>query len=230
MRVRFADCTLDVAARRLFKGPREVHISPRAFALLLALVDAKPRALSKSELLESVWRGVFVSEDSVAKAVAEIRAATGDEARIGRIVRTVHRYGYAFAAVVTKGATPPTDAPSANLYLLTCGGRDFPLTEGRHVIGRDPYVSVSLDSPKVSRRHACITLACDETTIEDLGSKNGTFVGALRISATTMLRPGDEIAIGPFTLVLRALPQAASTETDVLVRRGRTVAPRARGL
>ena len=75
MKVRFADCTLDIAARRLMRGGCEAHLSPKAFELLRVLVDNRGRALSKAELLEQVWPGVFVSDASLARVVTEVRAA-----------------------------------------------------------------------------------------------------------------------------------------------------------
>ena len=93
----------------LFRGTGEVRLSPKAFELLTLLVEARPRALSKTELLERVWPGVFVSEDSLAKVVTEIRQALGDRKRPPRIVRTVHRYGYAFAAEVEEHAHSETE-------------------------------------------------------------------------------------------------------------------------
>ena len=57
------------------------------------------------------------------------------------------------------------------------------LEEGEHILGRDPDVEIFLDSPGVSRRHARITISAGRATIEDLGSKNGTFVGDQRVEA-----------------------------------------------
>jgi DNA-binding winged helix-turn-helix (wHTH) protein len=217
MTIRFAGCSLDLAARRIFRGGREIHMSPKAFGVLRALIEARPRALSKPELLESVWPRVFVSDASLAKAVSEIRHLTGGGGRNGQIVRTVHGYGYAFVASIVdeEAKIRRSDAAVRVVHLLRCGKRDFPLPEGQHIIGREPDVLVSLDSPKVSRRHAQVTLQEDQVTLEDIGSKNGTFVGGVRISELTALRPGDQIDIGPFTLVLRRLSETAPTETDL---------------
>src|SRR5438093_11337990 len=77
-----------------------MHLSPKAFDLLRVLVDHRDRALSKAELLERVWPGVFVSDASLARVVTEIREAVGDSARAARVIRTVHTFGYAFGATV----------------------------------------------------------------------------------------------------------------------------------
>jgi DNA-binding winged helix-turn-helix (wHTH) protein len=78
-----------------------VHLSPKAFALLQVLVEMRPQALAKADLLERVWSGVFVSEASLARVINEVRAGVDDDATDARIVRTIHGYGYAFVADVT---------------------------------------------------------------------------------------------------------------------------------
>jgi DNA-binding winged helix-turn-helix (wHTH) protein len=99
MRLRFGSCTLDVDARRLFRGENEVHLSPKAFETLRVLVESRPRAVSKAELHARVWPDVFVGDVSLARAINEIRQALGDD-RHGRIIRTVHSHGYAFVGEV----------------------------------------------------------------------------------------------------------------------------------
>ena len=79
-------------------GP--VALSPKAFDLLVHLVEQRPRALSKDELHEWLWPGVYVSETNLAGLIAEIRRALGDDARSPRFVRTVQRFGYAFSGNV----------------------------------------------------------------------------------------------------------------------------------
>ena len=104
MKVRFADCVLDADARTVRRGTATIHLSPKAFDFLTVLVEHRGRALSKVELLHRVWPDVFVSEASLARIVREIRAALGDAPHDARIVRTVHGYGYAFAATILADA------------------------------------------------------------------------------------------------------------------------------
>lgn len=218
--LRFGGCRLDLDARRLFRGSREVHLSPKAFELLKLLVETRPRALSKNDLLERVWPGVFVSDASLARVVNQIRNSVGDSARSPHIVRTVHGFGYAFVAdVVDEGApASPVAAWSGVRCWLVCGRREFPLHDGEHFVGREPDVGIWLESPKVSRRHARLTVNGAHATIEDLSSKNGTSVRDARISAPFDLEPGDEIQVGPFTLVFRVGLEARSTETELTTR------------
>jgi pSer/pThr/pTyr-binding forkhead associated (FHA) protein len=64
------------------------------------------------------------------------------------------------------------------------------------LIGRHPECDVRIDLPKVSRRHCCIAQVYDRLVIRDLGSRNGLRVNG-RLVDEALLRPGDEVAIGP---------------------------------
>jgi hypothetical protein len=170
--------------------------------------------MGKAELLERLWPGVFVSEASLAKVVSNLRDALGHN-EDAPIIRTVHGYGYAFAAPGVAGAPSDAVSPRDVVCWLFCGPREFPLTEGEHIIGREPDARVSLDSARVSRRHARITVTGGRATVEDLDSKNGSFVGGTRLTSPRLLASGDEIRIGPFTLIFRISPGGGSTETEI---------------
>jgi ABC transport system ATP-binding/permease protein len=80
-------------------------------------------------------------------------------------------------------------------------------------VGRDPDAALWIDHPSVSRRHARIVIAAARATIEDLKSKNGTFVLGKRIESRVALEDGDEVRIGPETFVFRKL-SATTTRTE----------------
>lgn len=147
--------------------------------------------------------------------IDEIRGAIGDRARDGEVVRTVHGYGYAFAAEVEREEPGVSEAAGRAVCWLLCGSREIALGDGTHIIGREPDAAVWLDSPNVSRHHARVVVRGARATIEDLESKNGSFVGGVRVSAPTPLGCGDSIRIGPFTLVFRISGELASTETEI---------------
>jgi DNA-binding winged helix-turn-helix (wHTH) protein len=227
--VRFADCELDTDARQLVRGAQEIHLSPKAFELLKVLVEQRPRALSKQELLDKIWPGVFVSDASLARAASEIRDAIADHSRSDGFLQTVHGFGYRFATagvvlLPERGSDLPPDLePRPRVLERVDGpvcwlvGRDceFRLAEGEHLVGREPGVSIRLDSPKVSRHHARVTVTGREASIEDLDSKNGTFVRGVRIEAPTRLTPADDIQIGPIKLIFRVVEGIGATETEV---------------
>ena len=215
MALRFCGCTLDLDAHRLFRGSDEVHLSPKAFETFRVLVENRPRAMSKAELLSRVWPDVNVSDVSLARAVSEIRDRLGDDRKDGRIIRTVHSHGYAFVAEIDDEGVdaPPLQRGQPMCWLISVN-RSWPLYEGMQLIGRDPSLDVALDSPKVSRRHARIEIRGTEAIIEDLGSKNGTFVRHARIERATRLHDGDEVHIGLFSFVFRAAESTSTTETE----------------
>ncbi len=68
----------------------------------------------------------------------------------------------------------------------------------RMVLGRDPSVEYPLNYPMISWHHAALERAGDGTYVEDLGSRNGTYVNGARISSRTLVRTGDEIGLGSF--------------------------------
>ena len=216
MRVRFSPYVLDLESRQLVRGDEVVHLSPKAFDLLSILVSARPKALSKSDLQERLWPATFVVEKNLANLVSEIREAIGDDPSNPRFIRTVHRFGYAFRDTPPrherKGAERGGSDRSFRLKWTT--GR-VTLEDGEHVIGRDPDAEIFLNSAGVSRRHARIVIAAGRATIEDLGSKNGTFVGDRQVEGRRSLDDGDTIRVGSVKLTVRMLQPPNSTKTEL---------------
>jgi DNA-binding winged helix-turn-helix (wHTH) protein len=208
---RFGRFSLSRETRQLLAGADEVHLSPKAFELLLLLVEQRSRAMTKAELQELLWPSTFVGETNLATLVAEIRRALDDTAHASEIVRTVHRFGYRFVATITEAPAPSIDGRGH--MSLAAGDRRFPLTEGVCVIGRAPESAIQIDAAGVSRQHARITVRDRQARIEDLGSKNGTFVGGDPVTAPRPLRDGDEIRIGPVALTFKIYSPTAPTET-----------------
>lgn len=210
--VRFGRCRLDVAARQLFRDGAEVPLSPKAFDLLALLVAKRPAAIPKRELFERIWPDTFVSEASLARLVTELRQAVGDQARSGTI-RTVHGFGYAFGATV-EDTHVSAQRPPATLGWLILGTRAIPLAEGENVIGRDAEVAVRLDWPSVSRRHACVRVAeGGMATLEDLGSRNGTYLRGERVATLRALTDGDEIRVASIVITFRSAATPGTAET-----------------
>jgi pSer/pThr/pTyr-binding forkhead associated (FHA) protein len=91
--------------------------------------------------------------------------------------------------------------------------RAIPLPPGEHVLGRDPAADVALESTGASWHHARLSVAPDAVTLQDLGSKNGTFVRGERLAAPRVLRDGDDITIGSVRLVFRTGERLQDTES-----------------
>ena len=214
MRVGFGECVFDSETRELQRGGVSTHLSPKAFQLLEALLQARPKALSKSEIHDRLWPRVHVSGSSLGRLVAEIRAALGDTPEEPTFVRTVHGFGYAFCGAVTDlgGASSRKGVPGL-VYRLVWAAREVELSDGANVLGRAPGCAVWLDAPGVSRRHARILVAEGTATLEDLGSKNGTYLRGRRIAAPQTLADGDPIAIGTALITVRVMRQGGSTDT-----------------
>ena len=96
--------------------------------------------------------------------------------------------------------------------LLWKGGR-ADLGEGEHLLGRDPGLELRLDADTVSRRHARLEVRAERIVLEDLGSKNGTFVGGERLRELRVLVDGDEFRLGSLRVRLRRIEPAPTTRT-----------------
>jgi DNA-binding winged helix-turn-helix (wHTH) protein len=88
-------------SRAVLRGPdgAERHLRPKAFALLWHLLDNAGRLIGREDLLDALWPGLSVTDDSLTQCVSEIRQALGD--RAGHVLRTVPRRGYVLLTEVT---------------------------------------------------------------------------------------------------------------------------------
>jgi DNA-binding winged helix-turn-helix (wHTH) protein len=203
--------TLDVWRGCLRRGADDVKLRPKSFEVLRYLVENPGRLVSKEELIRAVWRDAFVTDNSLVQCLIEIRRALCDDAQV--IIRTVPRRGYILDVSVIEAPHTTGPARPSITHWLMCDGREQPLPEGSHVIGRDLSASLSLPSPRVSREHARIVIEGGVAVLEDLGSKNGTFMHGRAVNAPVRLADGDEIRIGGFQLTFRILSSDGVTAT-----------------
>jgi len=108
--LRFENFSLDLARCSLRRGAEQIQLRPKAFDVLRYLAQNPGRLVSKDELMKTVWAGVVVTDDSLVQCVKDIRDALNDGAQ--RIIKTVPRRGYLFAAEVSSGAAPNGPATS----------------------------------------------------------------------------------------------------------------------
>jgi DNA-binding winged helix-turn-helix (wHTH) protein len=200
MRLRFGECVLDADARDLLRGGERVALTPKALQLLTLLMEKRPRPLSHAELKDALWPDTHVGYTSLAGVVAEVRKAIGDESGPGRLIRTVARYGYAFSGEVASDPAPPAVARAG---AFVSDETEFRLTAGETLIGRGDECGVVLPSTQVSRVHARVRVDQKAVTLEDLGSKNGTWVNGERLRGPTPLADGDEVTFGTFRVRFR---------------------------
>src|SRR5205823_10982449 len=120
-------------------------------------------------------------------------------------------FGYAYDLCITRNYASASTRPLLDFIneRLT-----IHLNAGDNVIGRGDDAVISIESSKVSRQHANISVTATEVTIEDMGSKNGTFVGGERITSRRVLSDGDEISVGPARMMFRHQSANDSTVSD----------------
>jgi hypothetical protein len=212
MRIAFDGFVFDSDRRLLEHDGLPVHLSPKAYQLLECLVEAAPAAVSRDALYEKLWGETFVVDANLPNVVSEVRIVLGDSPREPKYIRTLHRHGYAFI-----GAALP---PAASRFAVEWGTRSFGLQRGLNVLGRDEAANVRIDSAGVSRTHAAIVVRGEEASLEDRGSKNGTFVGDERIAAPRVLSGGDVIRLGSVRLSFLVRGGAESTMTEAIVPPG----------
>ena len=199
MQVRFGDFVFDSSSRELTRRGEPVHLAPKAFDLLQILIEERPAAVRKEQLRDRLWPDVVVDDANLKNLVGEVRAVFRGE----KVIRTIPRYGYAFAA---GGNTPATAR-------LIEGDHVHRLETGENVIGRDDDCAVVLDFTGVSRRHARIIVEHGHFVLEDLGSKNGTWKNETRVRQAVDLRDGDCIRLGGVPLTFRSDVRPSTTVT-----------------
>ncbi|AWM85521.1 winged helix-turn-helix domain-containing tetratricopeptide repeat protein [Microvirga sp. 17 mud 1-3] len=146
MQFTFGSCSLDPDRRELTRGSDTIALGPRAFDLLLYLVQHSERVVSKQELLHAIWGGRIVSESTMTSHVNAVRNAIGDSGSEQRLVRTVARKGFRFVADVRV-----TDHP--NQTGITGQDRTAPKTspspapkvDDRPSIAVMPFLNLSAD-------------------------------------------------------------------------------------
>lgn len=197
--MRFGRFEFDPVTRRVRREGVDVHLAPKAFDLLAALLDAAPRVVAKRELHARLWPGGVVADATLVALIKQLRAALDDRDRSAPLIRTVHRVGYALD--IPSAPRAPVSSAAAARW-LTLGHRRLPLASGENIVGRDEAASVRLDDPMVSRRHARILVSGAGALVEDLGSKNGTFIDGQPIAAGPMpLRNGLRLAFGTVLVI-----------------------------
>jgi DNA-binding winged helix-turn-helix (wHTH) protein len=210
MQLSFGPWTLDAEHRQLLRDGVDVRLSPKAFDLL-TLLAKHDRAFSKGELHEHLWPNTFVSDGSLTILVAEIRDVLGDDAQKPQYVRTVQRFRYAFCAKVSMQRAPSASPTGARNGWLVWGEHCVALADPQTILGRAPDAGIRFDLPGVSRRHARISVAGEQVTLEDLQSRNGTYRAGEKINGPVTLLDGDEFRLGPVRITFRLVSPESST-------------------
>ena len=211
MRFTFEQFVIDGARRAVTRGADEVHVAPKTLDFLLCLLSRAPNAVSKAELMTALWPDTHVSDATLTGVVADAREALGDDGREARLIRTLHRFGYAFIGQLERQAGGDGVGPVVG-WLIADSWR-LPLRAGETILGREGAGVVPLPSPSVSRQHAAVTIEGTAAILKDLGSKNGTFVDETRVERPMPLRDGVRVRFGTLEVIYRTATPSTTTET-----------------
>ena len=103
---------VDPVRRLLLRDGEPVSITPKAFSILLVLLDRAGEVVEKSELLDRVWPGAFVTEANLTQNIFSLRKCLGERANDNRYIVTVPGQGYSFAGELRRiERTTTTELP-----------------------------------------------------------------------------------------------------------------------
>jgi DNA-binding winged helix-turn-helix (wHTH) protein len=207
----FRDLSFDASTRRVTRAGHDVKLTRKGFDLLAMLIERRPNAVSKDEIHAHLWPDTYVAEITLHSLISEVRRGIGDDPGDPQYIRTVHGYGYAFIAA--SASEPAVPARRRVRGWLVRDTERLQVFDGENLFGRGDDEVIDLPSTTVSRRHARINVA-EDAWIEDLGSKNGTFVGEQPVTAPVRLTDGDRVRFGSLLLVYRVARGTDQTRTQ----------------
>jgi len=204
---------VDADARSISIATRSLHLTRKAFDLLLLLLEHRPNAVSKEQIHARLWPDSFVAESSLQALIHEIRQVI-DHERVGQSwIRTVHGIGYSLAGDVVASDAPLAPARREHPAAWLVGeSTRATLHAGENIVGRGLDDVIEIESPTISRRHARITVG-DSVTLEDLGSKNGTWLNGEHVTAPRALAEGDIVRLGSATFTFHLARRPKATES-----------------
>src|SRR5262245_59684599 len=125
----FEDVKVDCANLRVHKDGAPRKITPRAFEVLVYLLEHRGRIVEKQELFDEVWKERFVTDNALSRIIKEIRQVIGDDADAPRYIETIPRRGYRFIAEVTnlESESLPNRVSTARLTGEAAGSKEASL-------------------------------------------------------------------------------------------------------
>src|ERR1700680_941307 len=97
----FDDVRVDARTAQVFKAGKPAPVEPKAFHVLVYLLQNRGRLIEKDELLSAIWPDTFVTENALTREIALLRKALGDTRADGKYIETVPTRGYRFIAGVS---------------------------------------------------------------------------------------------------------------------------------
>lgn len=185
---RFAGCTVDAKRRQVHCHGSLCEPQPKAFDLLLYLIENRDRVVDKDELLAALWPGVVVSESALTQAVRKARAMIGDDGDRQAVIRTVPRRGFRFVADLDP-AGRGHDAANARE-----SGATRPISESAAELGAVAVLPFTDMSPERDQEYFCDGMA--EEIINELARIPGLKVAGRTSSFVFKARATDVREIG----------------------------------
>jgi TolB-like protein/DNA-binding winged helix-turn-helix (wHTH) protein/Flp pilus assembly protein TadD len=125
-RYRFGDIVVDPAAHTLLRAGQPRAVEPKSFAVLLALLQRPGELVGRDELLDLVWGHRHVTPGVLTRAIAQLRAALGDDPQQPRYIQTRHALGYCFVGELSPAPQDgPTQQPAADASAPDVPGPPF---------------------------------------------------------------------------------------------------------
>ena len=121
-RYRFGEVVVDATAHTLVVDGEMVAVEPKAYAVLLALLARAGALVGKDELLDAVWGHRHVTPGVLTRAIAQLRAAIGDDPHAPRYIQTQHGVGYRFVGELAREPGNADDAANAAAALPHASG------------------------------------------------------------------------------------------------------------
>jgi DNA-binding winged helix-turn-helix (wHTH) protein len=202
--VDFGPFRLHFRHRKLFCGSDDVHLGGRAMDILLALARKKGQLVTKEQLFEAAWPGVFVHESNVKVTVAALRRALREYSASRDYITTVVGRGYWLTTDVNPEehrslANMPVAAGPPLPELGTVIGRDVEIAELRDTLARNRLTTV-VGAGGIGKTTIAVAVA---QLFEDEGGGSVTFVDFARVA-------GEEFVTSPLAA---ALASARATKT-----------------
>jgi DNA-binding winged helix-turn-helix (wHTH) protein/Tol biopolymer transport system component len=149
--ISFGEFELDPLHRRLLKHGRPVALKPKAFDLLLTLIESRGQVVSKNDLLDRVWANQFVEENNLTVHVAALRKALGETKTDNRYIVTVPGTGYKFVADLN-GHSAAEITVESHSFEHVVFDEEIEVQTGEHDLsstnGSGQLASSSLERPK----------------------------------------------------------------------------------
>jgi Tol biopolymer transport system component/DNA-binding winged helix-turn-helix (wHTH) protein len=147
----FDDVLVDPQAFKVLKAGSEVQLEPKAFGLLLLLIERRGEVVTKTEILDAIWKGTIVTENALTRKIAMLRRTLGDDSRQAKYIQTMHTRGYQFIAEVKVGNGAIPDAPPSNGDRVESTKDNLAATQISEVTSPAPLADPSTEPASTSR-------------------------------------------------------------------------------